>query len=125
MTGSDIYNAALALTGEPPTSQGDYETSVVVGLLNILLSEVFPYNQILRESRGEEQMKEAPTLSRLTDSPGYEPEMERECLPYGLAAHLMLSDDETGKAQFFNQKYEYARENLATSYSGEVRDVYA
>lgn len=50
MTGSDIYNAALALTGEPPTSQGDYETSVVIGLLNILLSEVFPYNQILRES---------------------------------------------------------------------------
>ena len=62
MTGSDIYNAALALTGEPPTSQGDYETSVVIGLLNILLSEVFPYNQIFRESRGEEQMKEALTL---------------------------------------------------------------
>ena len=124
MSGSDIYNAALALTGEPPSSQGDYETAVVVGLLNILLSAVFPYNQTLRESRGTAPLAGAPTLEKLADSPGYEPEMERECLPYGLAAHLMLSDDETGKAQFFNQKYEYSRENLATAVVGEVRDVY-
>ena len=45
-------------------------------------------------------------------------------MPYGLAAHLMLSDDETGKAQFFNQKYEYSRETLAAAVLGEIRDVY-
>ena len=124
MTGSDIYNAALALTGEPPSSQGVYDTAVVVGLLNILVCEVFPYNNSLREAKGKLPMNAAPVLNTLADSAEYEAEMERECMPYGLAAHLMLSDDETGKAQFFNQKYEYSRETLAAAVLGEIRDVY-
>ena len=124
MTGSEIYNAALALTGEPPTSQGDYDNAVVLGLLNIIICEVFPYNNIRRESAGLEPLKEIPVTAALEDSPGYETALERECIPYGLAAHLMLSDDETGKAQFFNQKYEYSREALASAVLGEVKDVY-
>lgn len=124
MTGSDIYNAALALTGEPPTSQGDYDTAVVIGLLNIIICEVFPYNNIRRESAGLEPLEEIPVLAALEDAPGYETALEWECMPYGLAAHLMLSDDETGKAQFFNQKYEYSREALASAVLGEVKDVY-
>lgn len=124
MTGSEIYNAALALTGEPPTSQGDYDTAVVLGLLNIIICEVFPYNNIRREAAGMKPLDTIPTLVAMDDSPEYETALERECMPYGLAAHLMLSDDETGKAQFFNQKYEYSREALASAVLGEVKDVY-
>ena len=71
MTGSDIYNAALALTGEPPSSQGDYDTAVVVGLLNILVCEVFPYNNSLREVKGKLPMDAAPVLNTLADSAEY------------------------------------------------------
>ena len=124
MTGNEIYHAALALTGEPPGSEGDYDAAVVTGLLNILLSECLPYNNVLREAGGGKPMEETPVLLALTDPPGYEPVMEREVLPYGLAMHLMLSDDEMAKAQFFNQKYEFARERASLAAPGVVRDVY-
>ena len=45
MTGNDIYNTALALLGEPSSSQGDYDTEVVVRLLNTALVLSFSYNQ--------------------------------------------------------------------------------
>ncbi len=124
MTGNDIYNTALALLGEPSSSQGDYDTEVVVRLLNTALVLSFSYNQQLREFRGREKMPEIPTVATLADEIDYEPEFVRNVLPYRLASDLAFADEETQKAEYYNQMFQATMSDFTTPIAGPVLDVY-
>lgn len=124
MTGNDIYNTALALLGEPSSSQGDYDTEVVVRLINTALVLSYNYNQQLREFRGREKMTEIPTVTTLADTIDYEPEFVRNVLPYRLASDLAFADEETQKAEYYNQMFQTTMLDFTTPISGPVVDVY-
>lgn len=124
MTGNDIYNTALALLGEPSSSQSDYDNEVVIRLLNTALVLAYSYNQQLREYRGREPMKEIPTILTLADDIDYEPEFIRNVLPYRLASDLAFADEETQKAEYYNQMFQTTMLDFTTPISGPVTDVY-
>ena len=124
MTGNDIFNTALALLGEPSSSQSDYDSEVVIRLLNTALVLAYRYNQQLREYRGREKMAEIPAISSLADGIDYEEEFVRNVLPYRLASDLAFADEETQKAEYYNQMFQTTMLDFTTPIAGPVADVY-
>lgn len=125
MNGRDIYRAALAQMGEPLTSEADYEEDVVLGKLNIMLPNLFVVNNLMRETRGKERMESIPVLTSLdAEQIGYEDEIERTVLPFGLAAILLLDDEEDNKAAFCNNKYYESIRELQCVPKRAIEDVY-
>lgn len=124
MTGNDIYNTALALLGEPSGSQSDYDTEVVIRLLNTALVLAYRYNNQLREFRGKVPMEAIPTIVSLADDIDFEPEFVRNVLPYRLASDLAFADEETQKAEYYNQMFQTTMLDFTTPVSGVVVDVY-
>ena len=124
MTGNEIYFAALGLLGESSSSAGDYDEEVVLQKINIMLPEVYPYNQNIRESQGLEKMKECPFLAALSEEVPFESNIVRMALPYGLASKLAYDDDEAGKASYFNGMMATVLQGMTPYVSDGVIDVY-
>lgn len=102
MTGKEIYYAALALTGEPKSSETDYDTDVVVGQINVMMPEIHEVNQALRKKAGEVMLTEIPSIQSLEEDIPLAPVLARTVIPYGLAAKLLINDDELSKAAYYN-----------------------
>ena len=124
MTGNEIYYLALALLGEPSASAGDYETEVVRQKINILLPEVFLYNENYRAHAGKEPLVVCPTIAALSDEIPFEDMICRLALPYGLASKLAYDDDETGKASYFNGMMASVLQTMTPFISNGVVDLY-
>ena len=86
-------------------------------ILTVLCADLYTYSSGYKAS--ENGMRPIPPM--LTDFENSEIPLDdaicRGILPYGLAAHLLLGEDNT-KASFFNQKYEelkaaYSRKSTA------------
>ena len=105
MTADDIYGAALALMAESRDKAKGYQDKVVP-LTNLLLATAYPAEQALRR-------EELP----------YQVDLLTECFPYGLAGMLIL-DDDTGKANFFNAMFDTALAKYSPADFEEVVDWY-
>lgn len=105
MTGKEIYYAALALIGEPKSSETDYDTDVVVGQINVMMPEIHEINQSLRKKAGEVILTEIPSIQSLEEDIPLVPVLARTVVPYGLAAKLLINDDELSKAAYYNGMY--------------------
>lgn len=124
MTGQDIYDAALAAMGESLGGEYERDDDVILGKLNAMLPLFFVDNNLKRESRGLARLTDIPELDDLTDSIGYEPEVERTILPYALARDLLIDDEEDQLATFYNNKLYEAINELRRVPKRRIHDVY-
>jgi len=124
MTATEIYIAALGLLGESSSSMGDYEEEVVVQKINIMLPEVFPYNQQMREQMGKAPLSDCPKIEALTEDIPFESIIVRMALPYGLASKLAYDDDEAGKASYFNSMMTITLQSMTPFIPGSITDCY-
>ena len=123
MTVKEAYHLALAQLGEPGSSEGDYEEDVVVGKVNALIWELWPYSSALRAAEGAEILP-LRGVSGMGDEIALEEKIVRMPLVYGLASGLALDDDETAKASFFHDlKSEYLGRSLPAVVE-EIADIY-
>ncbi|MBQ4050731.1 MAG: hypothetical protein IJD13_03820 [Oscillospiraceae bacterium] len=123
MTVKDAYHLALACLGEPKASEGDYEADVVVGKVNTLIWELWPYSTALRAAEGLAPA-ELKAVSVLSEEISLEEQIVRMPLVYGLASGLAMDDDEMAKASYWNEmKNEYLMKSLP-AVVGEIEDVY-
>lgn len=106
MTVKELYELAKSLMFEKSTSR-DYD-NYYIPWINVLLSENFDIENSLLRGDGETPLDEIPTVSLDTDELPYHDRINREILPYGLAAHFFI-DDDLSKYDIFNTKYENAR----------------
>ena len=123
MTVKEAYHLALACLGEPKSSEGDYEDDVVIGKVNTLIWELWPYSSALRAA---ESMAVMPlqSVSSMTDEIVLEEKVVRMPLVYGLASGLAMDDDEMNKAGYFNDmKNEYLEKSMPAQMN-EIEDVY-
>ena len=106
MTADDIYGAALALMAESRDKAKGYQDKVIP-LTNLLLATAYPAEQALRRARGHPPLAALPKVETEGEELPYQVDLLTECFPYGLAGMLIL-DDDTGKANFFNAMFDTA-----------------
>lgn len=96
MTGTECYQAALALLAETTDSAGYYDKFALYGM-NQLLANCFRENNALREQAALEPFSQPPRMEHISEEIPADEAMAAECFPYGLAALLVCEDD---KAKF-------------------------
>ena len=100
----DLYDASLALLSEEKQRVKDYP-KFKIALTNQVIAECFDANNAIRETEGLEAIpkNEMPYMQEETDIIPYDIRLIRECMPYGLAALLVMDDDKEKCAVFSNQ----------------------
>lgn len=113
-TAEMLYDAALALLSEEKQRVKDYP-KFKIALTNQVVAECFSINNVLRELDGFTAFnkEEMPMVETSEDVIPYDIRLLRECMPYGLAALLVMDDDKEKCAVFSNQfellKSKYSR----------------
>lgn len=92
--GNWVFRKALCLMDEEPEDFQDR----VVGILNVLRHEVYPYSDTFEIGRVCPEVKNMEQILDLDDA------IAQTVLPYGLAAYLLVGEDDT-MAAFFLQRY--------------------
>lgn len=123
MTGEKILTLALSLLGEDKTQAIDYE-SYSLNALNILIAECFDTQNACLKARGEKELVKMPLLDSLEDDLCYDDELIFKALCYGLAAKLILEDNETAKFNYFQSSYNLGLEGLKKAEAIKIKDVY-
>ena len=103
MTAKEIYENALALNISRPDEEDNLDY-FAVKLLNILLAEIYPNNNQIRQSKGKQPLETAVKVNALQEDVGYETELYAP-MCYGLAAKLLQAQEETSLAAVYNNQY--------------------
>lgn len=111
ITGNEVFDLAVHLMDEQNESNGKTRTQDTkeyeyrtISILNVLCSELYPYSDTYPESEtGKRPI--IPILTGMDQGIDLDDAICRSVLPYGLAAHLLLGEDDA-KASFFNQRYQ-------------------
>lgn len=93
-------------------------------ILNVMAPELFDINNGLRKWKGLVPLETFPEYKSLAEPLGYEAELCRAALPYGLATNLLLGDEEEARAINFNAKYADAVNACMRLLPEPVTDVY-
>ncbi len=119
-TGQTVFELAMHLMDETNESTGKADTADTkeyknrtVPILNVLRVECYPYSDTYRVAEvGKRPI--CPEIPDLETGIGMDDGICQGVLPYGLAARLLLGEDDA-KAAFFQQCYEERLEQLGRS----------
>lgn len=121
MTVKELYELAKALMFEKKTSR-DYD-DYYIPWINVLLSENSDLENSLLLAEGEDELDEIPSVEFDTDELPYHDRINREVLPYGLAAHFFI-DDDLSKYDIFYRNYQNARMAYMRGNEESIEDAY-
>ena len=96
----DEQNETNGKTRTQDTKEYEYRT---LSILNVLRNELYPYSDTY-EVRSDGKRSLPPELTSLEQPIDLDDALCQSVLPYGLAAHLLLGENDT-MASFFNQRY--------------------
>lgn len=127
-----IFDLAMHLMDETNEATGKTDTADTkeyknrtLGILNVLRVEVFPYSDTYTITEPGKRPV-CPLIEDFESPIGLDDGICQGVLPYGLAARLLLGEDDT-KAAFFQQCYEekvaQMRDGLPSE-MGEIEDLY-
>lgn len=131
-TAQRVFDLAMGLMSEVNETSGstddadtrEYKVRTLL-ILNALRGELFPYS----DTYAAEEPGKRPILAVIQSFDqviGMDDYICQSVLPYGLAAQLLL-DENANVANFFQQRYEELRMNLANGFpkqSESISDVY-
>lgn len=132
-TGNDIFALAMALidslneqTGEADTGDNaDYKVRTP-GILNVLRGELYPYSDTYRATDGGTRPISS-VIASLDDEVDLDDYICQTVMPYGLAWHLLLAEDQVA-ANVYLQRYQELVARLTRGLpnkSEEIEDVYS
>lgn len=121
MTVRELYELTKAMMFEKKTSR-DYD-DYYIPWINVLLSENFDIENSLLRGEGETPLDDIPSVANDTDELPYHDRINREVLPYGLAAKFFI-DDDLSKYDLFNTDYQNARMAYMRGKMTAMTDVY-
>lgn len=131
-TAQDIFDLAMGLMDEVNESSGATDTSDTkeykvrtLFILNVLRGELYPYSDTYDiETTGKRPI--LYPIEEFDDVIQMDDYICQSVMPYGLAAHLLLDENQQA-ANFFQQRYEELRNNLSRGIpatSEDIEDVY-
>ena len=123
-----VFDKAIYLMDEQNESSGATVTTDTneyklrtVPILNVLRGELYPYSDNYPDST-DGTRPVCPELTALTDLIGLDDVIAQTILPYGLAAHLMLGENDQ-IASFFLQRYQELKMTLASQRPATWEDI--
>ena len=130
-TARQVFNLAIALMDEMNENTGATDTTDTKeyklrtpNILSVLCGELYPYSDTYTlNTDGTRPI--CPAVETIESTIGLDDTLCTTVLPYGLAAHLLLGENNV-MAGFFNQRYEEMREKLKNAPASfeSVSDVY-
>lgn len=90
-------------TGETSTADTSEYKLRTLSILNILRHELFPYSDTFQTGDDGKRVI-CPELTDFSDEIGLDDVIAQGIMPYGLAAHLLLGENDS-MASFFNERY--------------------
>ena len=116
-TARQVFNLAIALMDEMNENTGATDTTDTKeyklrtpNILNVLCGELYPYSDTYTLN-ADGTRPVCPVIETIDSTIGLDDTLCATVLPYGLAAHLLLGENNV-MAGFFNQRYEEMREKL-------------
>lgn len=119
----DIYKRALSLMFEEEGDDGAFY-DMFPHVLNMLLCEALPYENSVRESRGERKIERMQQISSMDDKVDMCDEICHIALPYGVASYFSKDDGEASDAFMYRERFISALNEAAKYRFCEVIDVY-
>lgn len=114
----DEQNEATGETSTADTAEYKLRT---LSILNILRHELFPYSDTYEEQ--EDGTRDVCTeIKAFTDVIDLDDVLAQGIMPYGLAAHLLLGENDS-MAAFFNSRYSELVRDLAAKKSSKWEDI--
>ena len=117
-TAMQVFSLAMQLMGEGNETTGATDTADnleyknrTLPIINILQQECYPISDTYTVSASGTRPI-LPYLTSPTSELGLDDALCSSALPYGLAAHLLLSEGRSTEASFFNQRYEEAKDRF-------------
>lgn len=103
--GNWVFDRALQLMDEQNGWSGDTEDyrSRTLSILNVLRHELYPYSDTF-EAGQDGRRRICPELKTMEQPINLDDAIAQGVLPYGLAAHLLLGENDQ-MAAFFFQRY--------------------
>lgn len=124
MTGQAIFDKAMALADAKGEDTQEYKNRAV-SLLNILTGELYPYSDTFAATESGKRPV-AALIRSLSDTVDLDDYCAGSILPYGLAAHLLTTED-PNLASFLQQRYEELKALVARGFPQEfeaIEDAY-
>lgn len=113
-----VFARAIHLMDEQSEANGETTTTDTneyrmrtLSILNVLRHELFPYSDTFETGEDGKRII-CPELKSFTDEIGLDDVIAQGILPYGLAAHLLLGENDS-MASFFNERYAELMQTLA------------
>lgn len=126
-TAQQVFEAAMHLCDEVNESTGRADTADtkeyknrVLPILNVLRMECFTASDTYEAQPGRRSI--CPEITGLDEPIGLDDGLCQGVLPYGLAAHLMLGED-NDKASYFQQRYEELLEGMRRGLPGGFGEI--
>lgn len=108
-------------TGETSTADTSEYKLRTLSILNILRHELFPYSDTY-EAQEDGKRDVCTEIKSFTDVIDLDDVLAQGLLPYGLAAHLLLGENDS-MASFFNSKYSELIRDLAAKKTSKWEDI--
>lgn len=127
-TGNEVFDQAIHLMDEQNETNGKTRTQDTkeyeyrtLSILNTLLPELYPYSDTYQVS-GNGKRPIIVKMDALSQPIDLDDAICRGVLPYGLAAHLLLGENDT-MASFFNQRYSELLNGLRSRSAAVWEDI--
>ena len=127
-TAAWVFARAIHLMDEQNESTGETSTADTaeyklrtLSILNILRHELFPYSDTY-EAQDDGTRDICREITNFTDVIDLDDVLAQGIMPYGLAAHLLLGENDS-MAAFFNAKYSELIQSLAAKKASKWEDI--
>ena len=114
----DEQNETNGKTRTQDTKEYEFRT---LSILNVLRNELYPYSDTY-EVRTDGRRPVCVELTSMEQPIDLDDALCQSVLPYGLAAHLLLGENDT-MASFFNQRYAKMLNELRSRSTAEFEDI--
>ncbi len=114
----DEQNETNGKTRTQDTKEYEFRT---LSILNVLRNELYPYSDTY-EVRTDGRRPVCVELTSMEQPIDLDDALCQSVLPYGLAAHLLLGENDT-MASFFNQRYAEMLNELRSRSTAEWEDI--
>lgn len=123
-----VFSRAIHLMDEQNESTGETKTADTkeyrlrtLSILNILRNELYPYSDTYEPSIGRKRPV-CQMIATFEEDIGLDDVLAQSILPYGLAAHLLIGENDA-LASFFNQRYTELINTLAAKAPSEWESI--
>ena len=123
MTAENLFDLIVGTMGLMPSNASTYRETYIP-TLNTILSQTLGLENVNREYKGLTLLEESQKVTSLSDELTYQDNVLRNVVAFGVAQLFALSDDDTLRSGFFEQRYADGMNQEDKTIMGDIKDWY-